>query len=282
MKEKLKIVLMLSIFGAMINANWLQAQLADSPWPMFRHDAQHTGRSPYVGPANPYVIWTAGSVYGGIPRKQGIAIGPDGRIVIHKKILAPNGTIIKEVESIQNSSTAAIDAEETIYSVGWKGVYAFDFEGNKKWFYPDVEEDMTFEITSPVIGPDSTIYCVQTEASGGIYGNFAAKLLAIDHSSGKLKWHFSIPNASVVTSPAIGYDGLIYIADKKLNLYAINKSGAKIWSVKLGEELNKLYWDFMTSPAIGVDGTVYIAEGGGRYLYAADDQVRLRRTPVGA
>jgi hypothetical protein len=25
----------------------LSAQLADSPWPMFHHDQQHTGRSPY-------------------------------------------------------------------------------------------------------------------------------------------------------------------------------------------------------------------------------------------
>ena len=29
------------------------AQLADTPWPMFRHDLQHTGRSPYVGPQLP-------------------------------------------------------------------------------------------------------------------------------------------------------------------------------------------------------------------------------------
>jgi len=29
----------------------------DSPWPMFRHDARHTGRSPYIGPAWPRLRW---------------------------------------------------------------------------------------------------------------------------------------------------------------------------------------------------------------------------------
>ena len=35
----------------------LQLLTDESPWPMFRHDAQHTGRSPYVGPAWPQLRW---------------------------------------------------------------------------------------------------------------------------------------------------------------------------------------------------------------------------------
>jgi len=33
------------------------AQLADSPWPAFLHDPQHTGRSPFVGPQEGNVQW---------------------------------------------------------------------------------------------------------------------------------------------------------------------------------------------------------------------------------
>jgi len=51
MGEILLAVIMLILFASIA-----QAQLADSPWPMFRHDVQHTGRSHYVGPAYPVVI----------------------------------------------------------------------------------------------------------------------------------------------------------------------------------------------------------------------------------
>ncbi|GAG29055.1 unnamed protein product, partial [marine sediment metagenome] len=34
------------------------AELADSPWPMFRHDLRHTGQSLHTGPSNPDLKWT--------------------------------------------------------------------------------------------------------------------------------------------------------------------------------------------------------------------------------
>ena len=33
------------------------AQLADTPWPMYHHDLQHTGQSPYVGAQEPTLKW---------------------------------------------------------------------------------------------------------------------------------------------------------------------------------------------------------------------------------
>ena len=35
-----------------------RGQLANAPWPTFRHDARHTGRSPVTGPSVPAVKWT--------------------------------------------------------------------------------------------------------------------------------------------------------------------------------------------------------------------------------
>ena len=53
--------------------------LADSPWPMFRHDPQHTGRSPYSGPTTPELRWsyTTGAMIESSP-----AIGADGTIYV--------------------------------------------------------------------------------------------------------------------------------------------------------------------------------------------------------
>ena len=33
-------------------------RLADTPWPMYRHDLHHTGRSPYVGSQTNKIKWT--------------------------------------------------------------------------------------------------------------------------------------------------------------------------------------------------------------------------------
>ena len=43
------------------------AQLADTPWPMFQHDLQHTGRSPYLGAQTGAEKWnfTSGGEIGG-------------------------------------------------------------------------------------------------------------------------------------------------------------------------------------------------------------------------
>ena len=53
--------------------------LAESPWPMFQHDAQHTGRSPFVGPETNVLKWSfaTGGAFGNL---SSTAIGLDGTI----------------------------------------------------------------------------------------------------------------------------------------------------------------------------------------------------------
>src|SRR5574340_858584 len=60
----------------------LYAQLADTPWPMFRHDLQHTGRSPYVSIQKPILKW-AFQTQGAITSSP--AIGKDGTIYFGSK-----------------------------------------------------------------------------------------------------------------------------------------------------------------------------------------------------
>ena len=64
-------------------------------------------------------------------------------------------------------------------------------------------------------------------------------------------WEFKT-RGSVVSSPAIGSDGTVYVGSWDKNLYAINgKSGVKLWEFETGGVVR-------SSPAIGSDGTVYI------------------------
>jgi len=65
----------------------------------------------------------------------------------------------------------------------------------------------------------------------------------------------------VISSPAIGSDGTVYVGSLDGKLYAINgKSGDKLWEFETGDEV-------YSSPAIGSDGTVYVGSRDNK-LYA--------------
>ena len=53
--------------------------LANSPWPMIKHDPQLTGRSPYAGPKIPTIKWTLDLPYGVF---SGPVIGEDGTLYV--------------------------------------------------------------------------------------------------------------------------------------------------------------------------------------------------------
>jgi len=67
---------------------------------------------------------------------------------------------------------------------------------------------------------------------------------------GTLKWKYAT-SYNIVSSPAIGEDGTIYVGSLDDNLYAINPDGTKKWSFKTGD------WVY-SSPAVGLDGTIYV------------------------
>ena len=133
--------------------------------------------------------------------------------------------------------------------------------------------------SSPAIGADGTIYV----------GSDDTKLYAIN-PDGTLKWSYAtgcaillfsrhrsrrdhlcgisrtpnsmpsiptgpssgpIPLETIVSSPAIGADGTIYVGSWDSNLYAINPNGTLKWSYATGYGID-------SSPAIGADGTIYV------------------------
>jgi outer membrane protein assembly factor BamB len=136
-----------------------QAQfgLANAPWPMFQHDPQHTGRSPYVGPASPTLKWR----YEGDSKLYYPAIGADGTIYVgsayrYLYAIYPDG---KEKWSFKTGdwigSSPAIGADGTIYVGSYdRYFYAISPDGKEKWSFrtgSDID-------SSPAIGADGTIY----------------------------------------------------------------------------------------------------------------------------
>lgn len=111
--------------------------------------------------------------------------------------------------------------------------------------------------SSPAIGSDGTIYI----------GSHDSKLYAIN-PDGTEKWHFIAGDPvynevwdvwkGILSSPAIGSDGAIYITSLSDKLYAVNPDGTEKWSVPIDVTV-----DSWSSPTIGLDGTIYVGSSRG-------------------
>jgi outer membrane protein assembly factor BamB len=105
-----------------------------APSPMFRHDAQHTGRSPYVGPATATVKWTFpvgalaasspvidahGTVYMSGEASMLFAINPDGTM---KWLFETDGFLLGEPPAVDVNGTVYIcSSRSTLYAVNPDG-----------------------------------------------------------------------------------------------------------------------------------------------------------------
>jgi outer membrane protein assembly factor BamB len=272
--------LVLSPVIALMPANTVQAQPADSAWPMFGQNSQRTGRSPYSGPEVPKLKWsfTTGDEVLSSP-----AIGADGTIYVGSKdgkfcAINPDGSPKWSFTTGGMVSSPAIGADGTIYVGSNDGkFYAINPDGSPKWSFATAGRVVD---SSPAIGADGTIYVgfydgkfyainpdgspkwsfttgdwvhssPAIEADGTIYvGSNDHKLYAIN-PDGSPKWSFTT-GGMVSSSPAIGADGTIYVGSFDDNLYAINPDGSQKWSFATGDMFGP------SSPAIGADGTIYV------------------------
>ncbi len=88
----------------------------------------------------------------------------------------------------------------------------------------------------------------------------------------ELKWAFP-SDGSVISSPAIGADGAIYVGSYDNNLHSLNPDGTPKWSFAV----DGVIW---SSPAVADDGTIYVGTGHsnepGNHLYAINPDGTLR------
>jgi outer membrane protein assembly factor BamB len=110
---------------------------------------------------------------------------------------------------------------------------------------------------------------------------FAVTAQARDTGSGRSKWalprtiiirppdtlriwrlQLADSNPSMISSPAIGTDGTIYVGSSDNSLYAVNTEGSIKWSYPTGSSVE-------SSPAVAPDGTLYFGSND-RYVYAVN------------
>ena len=92
-------------------------------------------------------------------------------------------------------------------------------------------------------GVDGFCSMNQENTNGGDYGDVCL--------AGRKKWEFAT-GGNIVSSPAVGTDGTVYVGSSDKKLYAINPDGTEKWAFPTGGEI-------YSSPAIDADGVIYVS-----------------------
>ena len=103
-------------------------------------------------------------------------------------------------------------------------------------------QDLVFELKKPAVEPWEMFHHDPSHTGRSRADTSANK--------GKQKWTFPTQDA-VVSSPAVGPDGTIYIGSFDKNLYAVTPDGKEKWKFPTGHFV-------YSSPAVGPDGTIYV------------------------
>jgi parallel beta-helix repeat protein len=244
-----------SLWGWALNASevyslyYVHMHLANTPWPIFGQNLEHTGRSPcdtsHIDGSEKWTFSTGSWV------RSSPVIGNDGTIYVgsldnNLYAINPNGTEkwhFTTGDSVESSPSISNDG--TIYMGSYDdNLYAINPNGSEKWHFTTGNDI----ISSPAIGDDGMIYV----------GSLDSNLYAI-YPNGTEKWHFPCGNL-IFSSPAIADDGTIYVGSYNNRLYAINQNGTERWHFTTG---NGIY----SSPTIGADATIYIGSRDNK-LYA--------------
>ena len=276
--------------------------LADSPWPMFRHDPSHTARSPFVGITNPPVELWRMPICCDTSDIGGLIMGSDGTIYVS------SGAHLFAVDPFEwrkkwkfpylgsSRSVPALSADGHLYWGFRNSFTSVNSEDGTPDQIIELNDNYIFG-SSPVIAPDGTIYV----SHDAIWSFDAAALRwyvpasrIFEHSNPALaqdgtiyasldyafyglspegrvrhKWDVEIVDAS----PAVAPDGTIYIVSE-IGLTALLPGGSIKWNFPFEE------FDFAEIHiALGPDGTIYVCHGWHLYAVNPDGSKKWKVTP---
>jgi len=236
--------------------------LANTDWPMIKHDPQFTGRSPNKGPQTPTVVLTKDMEYGIF---SGPVIGVEGNLYFGSYyVYADNfysytsdGDFNWQYETGTGRATQSgilIDSNNTIYFGSRDScLYALNPNGTFKWKY---------KTSAPIF---QEVF-LNIDLLGNVYvTNSNGKLYSIK-PNGTLNWSVSYENGFGSGSPVFSPDGnTIYIAGRDSNLFALNLDGSIKWKFSCGE--------IMRAPMVDSDGNIYASAS--TYLFAINPSGNL-------
>ncbi len=191
----------------------------------------------------------AGSTKGSFTA-QAAGVPASGSVVIMAKISGRSaGATLVVTGALANSAWPKFHGDVQDTGVGVGGGAG----GAVKWQLHIPSAD--FIGSSPVLGSDGTVYIGASGVSdGGMY--------AINGKGAAIRWRFQT-GGPIVSTPAVGANGLLYFGSNDFNFYALSAAtGALKWKLETGG-------DVQSSPTIGSDGTVYFGSNDGN-LFAVN------------
>jgi outer membrane protein assembly factor BamB len=233
--------------------------LADSPWPVARGDVQGTGRSEYVGPKNPEVIWRKTYQYGVF---ASMVMDEEKNLLFGTRAVnsEANENYFYKVDSTgnqlwrfttnffnANSCAQAVSKNGTIYFGSQSGSFnAIDTEGNLLWTY---QSSASFFNLNIILDREGNIYV------GNADSLFCFKV------DGEVKFKLAIPtigyglafspSGETIYVPSHYYDEAM--GQFFYNLSAINTDGSIDWKLSLNRIVRQ-------TPLIDNNGNIYIKE----------------------
>jgi Tol biopolymer transport system component len=219
---------------------------ADTPWPMYQHDPQHTGRSPLLGPQHQLeLLWTALLPYCS-GENGGIAIAQDGSLLLPVGgCLHSFDPLIRQVRWTyayggSSRSTPLVSADGSIY---WGYANIFDnisLLGSTNW-RAELDPNYVFG-SSASFGADGNLYFMHD----GLWSFTPA---------GAYRWFFPYGWYGSHAAPGIGLDGMIYGGGAE-DMCAYRPDSSFAWCLDTpGDAYDK-------TPAVGGDGTIYMPAWG--------------------
>lgn len=200
------------------------AQRADTPWPMFMHDPQHTGQSTLHGPQKGTVFWKY-RMKGEVEASP--VIGADGTVYVcdvngRVYAITQNGAVKWTFSTGgEGYASAALGSDGTVYTGTDQYFYAIRDKGS--YAEPVWEYNTPGSIySSPVINSkDGTIYL----------GSDNKYLYALNTQDGAQKWKSEL-DEEIWGSPVLNKNNdTLYVGTIGGKLHAVNTSdGAVKWS----------------------------------------------------
>ncbi|MBU1627274.1 hypothetical protein KKB18_07895, partial [bacterium] len=246
------------------------SQLADSPLPMYQHDARHTGQTQYVGPENPVLKW---KYHPDISFMTDPVVDKEGNIYFWNhdwtlRALNPDKTEKWRYTRINTIGDEApgkpvVGNNGAIYFATKYYIYALNPSGHLKW---------TFSSETPIyhtslFGNDGELYIYWNEKEPSV-ANKPKDFFGALSTAGKLKWKILI-DGSLNATPAIAPDGSIILPVTKYRLntifgtyyvasgysiYSLNPDGTQKWFLDGSNEYN----DGIGSPVVDKNGVIYV------------------------
>jgi len=212
------------------------------------------------------VIWATGAA-GQVLR----AYNPDGSV---KWNSADLGTYpLTCSPSIAGDGTIYLGIKDNNSISGQNGgaLIAFWSTGTIRWAYPAGDFDVR---SQPSIDADGTIYFGTKGNNGYVYAL---------NPDGTLKWRHATVNdlvcpgcgTDVYNTPAIGADGIIYVANELAFVYAFNPDGTILWK---DNTLTSNGGITQSSAALAPDGTLYIGTAYGDFMAVRTGSLGLKTT----